>query len=143
MKVLSLAALFIMQWKHYWKAYAALLMVYLVWGTTIGSIRLGVDSMPWLMLPCLRFLTGGILLVAFSLLKGERLPAWDELRSQILAGLLLFVGGNTIVCWAVGHIPTGIGGLMVATTPFFMIGLGSPHPASRICIQSRYCRDAH
>ena len=112
-----------MQWKSYWKAYLALLVVYLVWGTTIGSIHLGVESIPWVMLPCLRFLTGGILLIALSLFRGERLPAFNEILSQALAGILLFVGGNTIVCWAVGHIPTGIGGLVVATTPFFMIAL--------------------
>jgi drug/metabolite transporter (DMT)-like permease len=111
-----------------WKAYAALLIVYLVWGTTLGFIRIGVNTLPWALLPCIRFLTAGLLLTGFSLLHGERLPQAAEMKKHAIAGGLLFFAGNSMVCWAVKHISTGLGGLMVATTPFWMVWLSSVLP---------------
>jgi drug/metabolite transporter (DMT)-like permease len=110
------------------RAYLALLIVYLVWGTTIGAMHIGIESFPTLMLPCLRFLLAGSLLTGFCLLKGERLPAPGALKEHAIIGLLLFVGGNSIVCWSIKHITTGLGGLLVGTTPFWMIWLSSVLP---------------
>jgi drug/metabolite transporter (DMT)-like permease len=119
----------ILRWKwDSWKAYAALLIVYVVWGTTIGSIRIGVTTLPWALVPCIRFLTAGLLMTGFCLWRGERLPGLSELRKHVIAGTLMFVGGNTVVCWAVQHITTGLGGLMTATLPFWVVWLSNLIP---------------
>lgn len=110
------------------KAYFALLTVYLIWGTTLGAMRIGVESMPWILLPFLRFLGAGALMLLFCLMRGERLPGLRELAVNAVIGLLLFVGGNTVVCWSVQNITTGLGGLMVATAPFWMIWLSAVFP---------------
>lgn len=111
-----------------WKPYLALLTVYLIWGTTAGTIKLGVDTMPPALLPCLRFTLAGLLLVAFCLLKGERFPDWRETKTHFIIGQLLFFGGNSIICWTVKYVSTGFGGILVATTPLWMVWLSSILP---------------
>ena len=110
------------------KAYLALVAVYIIWGTTFGSIRIGVDSLPWALLPMIRFSVAGLILLTFCLLRGEKLPPWRDIRVNAIAGALIFFGGNSAVCWAVKHMTTGLGGLMVATTPFWMLWLASVIP---------------
>lgn len=111
-----------------WKPYLALLTVYLIWGTTAGTIRLGVDTMPPSLLPCARFLLAGTLLILICLLKSERLPDQATLRTHLITGLLLFFGGNSIICWTLKHVTTSFGGILVATTPFWMLWLSSIFP---------------
>jgi drug/metabolite transporter (DMT)-like permease len=111
-----------------WKPYAALLTVYLIWGTTAGVIRLGVDTIPPALLPCLRFTLSGIILMAYCLLKGEVLPSRNDLKTHAIIGMLLFFGGNSIVCWTVQHVATSFSGILVATTPFWMVWLSSMLP---------------
>lgn len=111
-----------------WKPYLALLTVYLIWGTTAGTIKLGVDTLPPALLPCLRFTLAGVLLVAFCLLKGERLPNRQEMKTHFIIGQLLFLGGNSIICWTVKYVSTGFGGILVATTPLWMVWLSSILP---------------
>lgn len=111
-----------------WKPYLALLTVYLIWGTTAGFIRLGVDTFPSALLPCLRFNLAGIALIVFCLLKGEAFPKLADLKVHMIVGLLLFFGGNSIVCWTVKYLTTGFGGILVATTPLWMVWLSSVLP---------------
>lgn len=111
-----------------WKPYAALLTVYLIWGTTAGVIRLGVDTIPPAVLPCLRFLLAGLLLTSYCLLKGEPLPNREDFKVHTIIGMLLFFGGNSIVCWTVQHVATSFSGVLVATTPFWMVWLSSLMP---------------
>lgn len=111
-----------------WKPYLALLAVYVIWGTTTGLIRLGVDSIPSAVLPCVRFLLAGFLLIAFCLLKKEALPSRQDLKVQFIIGFLLFFCGNTIVCWTVKHMTTGFGSILVATTPLWMTLLSAVLP---------------
>jgi drug/metabolite transporter (DMT)-like permease len=111
-----------------WKPYLALLTVYIIWGTTAGVIRLGVDTIPPSLLPCLRFLIAGTLLVTLCLLKGEPLPDRVTLKNHLITGLLLFFGGNSIICWTLKYVTTSFGGILVATTPFWMVGLSAILP---------------
>jgi drug/metabolite transporter (DMT)-like permease len=110
------------------KAYLALIAVYLIWGTTVGSILIGVRTFPPALLPCLRFFIAGILLVSFCLFKGEKLPAKRDLKTNFIIGALLFFGGNSIVCWTVTHMTTGFGSILVATTPLWMTWLSAVLP---------------
>lgn len=110
------------------KAYLALMVVYLIWGTTVGSILIGVSTIPAALLPCLRYLIAGLLLVVFALFKGEKIPDISTLKTHFIIGALLFFGGNAIVCWTVTHMTTGFGSILVATTPLWMIWLSSILP---------------
>lgn len=111
-----------------WKPYLALLAVYVIWGTTTGAIRLGVDSIPSAVLPCARFLLAGGLLTSFCLLKGDRLPNRKDFKTHAIIAFLLFFAGNSIVCWTVKHMTTGFGSVLVATTPLWMTLLSAILP---------------
>ncbi|WP_303674378.1 EamA family transporter [Vampirovibrio chlorellavorus] len=117
-----------LQRDYSWKPYAALLAVYLIWGTTSGAIRLGVDSIPSALLPCVRFLIAGGLMVAIALLRGELLPGKRNLKIHAMTGFLLFFAGNSIVCWTVKYVATGFGSVLVATTPLWMTLLSALVP---------------
>jgi drug/metabolite transporter (DMT)-like permease len=107
------------------KAYGALFVVYLVWGTTMAAMHVGVESIPPALLACARFTLSGLLLVGVCSLLGHSWPRLDELKQHALVGFLLFFGGNSISCWALQYIPTGLGGMLVATMPFWMVGLST------------------
>lgn len=52
----------------------ALFSLYIIWGSTYFVIRIGVESWPPLMMAGIRFLSAGILLLAFLMLRGNKLP---------------------------------------------------------------------
>lgn len=108
--------------------YGALLVVYLIWGTTLAAMSIGVDSIAPALLACLRFSLAGILLVLFCLLKGEVWPRTSELKAHLIIAFLLFFAGNSLSCWAMQYISTGLGGVLIATTPFWMVGLSALMP---------------
>ena len=68
---------------------SALFALYIIWGSTYFAIRIGVESWPPLMMAGLRFLSAGILLMSFLLLRGHKLPALRPLLNAALIGLLL------------------------------------------------------
>jgi drug/metabolite transporter (DMT)-like permease len=45
-----------------------------------------------------------------------------------IIGLLLFVGGNSVVSWSARYVSTGLGGAITATVPFWMLLLSSLLP---------------
>lgn len=98
---------------------AALLALYLIWGSTYFAIRIGVDSWPPLLMAGVRFLIAGGLLVLFLLWRGEALPNWRQLGSSTLLGVLMPGMGNGLVTVAQKSVSSGVAALMVATVPLF------------------------
>ncbi len=110
------------------KAYLALLVVYIVWSTTFGAIFLASRTIPPALMVCLRFSIAGSLLILYALLKGETFPGFKAFRRDFIIGALLFFGGNSIVAWAVHYVPTGLGAMITATNPFWMVSLSALMP---------------
>ena len=77
----------------------ALLAVYFAWGGTYLAMRIAVETMPPFLLAGIRFLTAGLLLYLWEMLKGtgnahkvplaQRCPQWrhDAVRRQCLGRL--------------------------------------------------------
>jgi drug/metabolite transporter (DMT)-like permease len=110
------------------KAYAAWLVVCLVWGTTYLAIAIAIETIPPLLMAGLRYIVAGAVLVAVLKIRGERMPspaAWSRLA---LLGLLLLGFGNGGLVWAEQTIPSGFAALLVATTPFWMVGFDALMP---------------
>lgn len=107
--------------------WAALAVIYVVWGSTYLAIRVTIETIPPMLGASFRFLVAGSILYAFSIRRGDRdgdrprLPQW---RSAAIIGGLLFLGGNGAVVWAEQHIPSGVAALIVATVPLWMALLG-------------------
>ncbi|WP_380178954.1 drug/metabolite exporter YedA [Kalamiella sp. sgz302252] len=99
---------------------AALFTLYFIWGSTYFAIRVGVESWPPMMMAGLRFLLAGVILLAFLLLRGEKLPGWRAAGNAALVGILLLTVGNGAVTIAEHQqVPSGIAAVMVATVPLF------------------------
>lgn len=102
-------------------AYAALGVVYLVWGSTYVGIRLVVAHMPPFAAAGVRFLiAGGALLLFMAARRKWQTPSPAQWRNAIVVGILLMGIGNGLIMWAQKSIPSGITALLVATFPLWL-----------------------
>jgi drug/metabolite transporter (DMT)-like permease len=106
----------------------ALLIVYVVWGSTYLGIAVVIETMPPLLAAGVRYTTAGlIMLVALaaharwrrSNEPAER-PTRAHWRSAFIIGALLLLGGNGGVVLAELRIPSGIAAVLVATDPIWL-----------------------
>jgi drug/metabolite transporter (DMT)-like permease len=106
--------------------WAALVVVYIVWGSTYLGIRVVVtQGLPPLVSMGLRFVVAGVLLAAVLAVRGgaRRLRVGvRELASCTVVGLLLLLGGNGLVAIAEQDVPSALAALLVATTPLWLVG---------------------
>jgi drug/metabolite transporter (DMT)-like permease len=106
------------------KPLAAWAAVCFFWGTTYLAIRVGLETLPPVLFAGLRFLTAGALLfVIVRVWTGARLPKGREWFDQTIVGLALLGVGNGLVVWAEQWVPSGPAALLVATSPFWVMGL--------------------
>ncbi|MCJ7534738.1 MAG: EamA family transporter [Anaerolineales bacterium] len=66
--------------------WAALIAIYIVWGSTYLAIRFAVESMPPFLAAGFRFLIAGAVLYAFRRLRGDPTPLRIEWRSAAIVG---------------------------------------------------------
>ncbi|WP_189848165.1 EamA family transporter [Streptomyces omiyaensis] len=104
--------------------WAALAIVYVVWGSTYLGIRVVVETVPPFLASGSRFLAAGLLLAALvawrhgpAALKADR----RRLGSAALVGLLLILGGNGLVNLAETTVPSGLAALLVAAVPVWVV----------------------
>ncbi|RAX88558.1 drug/metabolite exporter YedA [Escherichia coli] len=111
-----------MRFRQLLPLFGALFALYIIWGSTYFVIRIGGESWPPLMMGGVRFLTAGILLMAFLLLRGHKLPPLRPLLNAALIGFLLLAVGNGMVTVAEHqNVPSGIAAVVVATVPLFTL----------------------
>jgi len=110
------------------RAYAAWIAVCLIWGTTYLGIRISLETIPPLLMAAMRWITAGGLLIVLLALRGERLPARREWPSLAVLGILLLGFGNGAVVWAEQTVPSGLTAVLVATSPFWMVGFDALMP---------------
>ncbi|MCB5166895.1 EamA family transporter [Streptomyces bambusae] len=104
--------------------WAALGIVYVVWGSTYLGIRIVVETMPPFLSAGARFITAGLLLA--GLVAWRQGPAAlkvtrAQLGSAALVGLLLILGGNGLVVVAEQSVPSGLAALLVAAVPMWVV----------------------
>jgi drug/metabolite transporter (DMT)-like permease len=104
------------------RGWAALLIVWVVWGSTYLAIRVAVESMPPLLMAGARFLIAGLILFPFAA-RGRARPTRRQWLSCALTGVLLLAGGNGTLSVAERTVPTGLASLLIATVPLWMLGL--------------------
>jgi drug/metabolite transporter (DMT)-like permease len=101
---------------------AALLVVYVVWGSTYLGILLAIRTIPVFLMASVRFLVAGALLYTWSIRRGDRTdrPGRRQWLAAGIIGALLFLVGNTGVAWAEQRVATGASSLVIATVPLWM-----------------------
>lgn len=110
------------------KAYLAWAAVCLFWGTTYLAIRIGVQVLPPALFAGIRFFLAGSLFLFFLLLRGYRLPPRSELLPIAIVSIALLVIANGTVVWAEQWVPSSLAALIVATLPFWMVGMETVLP---------------
>jgi drug/metabolite transporter (DMT)-like permease len=97
---------------------AALLIVYVVWGSTYLGIALAIETMPPLLMAAARFLVAG---AALYLVVGVRArPSRREWAAAAVTGVPLLAFGNGGVVWAQQTVDTGPAALLIASVPLWI-----------------------
>jgi drug/metabolite transporter (DMT)-like permease len=114
------------------KAVFALALVCFFWGTTWVASKIGVKYMPSLQMAGIRQTLGGLCYVIFFLVKGVRLPARKEWGSILILSLLNFALTNGLSTWGLKHITAGLGAIMGAIFPLWLVVIGLFTSSGRI-----------
>ncbi len=132
-------------------AWVCLLIVWVVWGSTYLAIRVGIETMPPLLMAAARNLIAGIIMFPAALFSSRRrgasrrsLPSSLLRRSSVQAaprpsgsfqwpsraewtgcaivGILLLVANGAV---GIGEktVPSGLAALLVATVPLWLLGI--------------------
>ena len=104
------------------RVWAALGVVYFVWGSTYLGIKVAVETLPPLLAAGTRFLAAGALLSLVLALRGRslRISARD-LLSCAVAGLLLLTLGVGVVHIAETRIDSSVAAMIAGTVPLQVI----------------------
>ncbi len=133
-------------------AWACLLIVWVVWGSTYLAIRVGVETMPPLLMAAARNLVAGLVMFPLALFPARLRGAFSRLlpsslvpRSSVqsaprpfgshghrptrgewagcaVVGVLLLVA-NGVVGVGEKTVPSGLAALLVATVPLWLLGI--------------------
>lgn len=107
-------------------AWAALGVVYVLWGSTYLANRLIITDVPPLFSGGARFLVGGgLLAVVVAVLAGWRALRMTraQLATTALSGVLLPAWGNGIVTLGQEQVSSGVAALLIASVPLYIVVL--------------------
>jgi drug/metabolite transporter (DMT)-like permease len=106
-----------------WRGLGALMLVYVVWGSTYLAIRVAVQEgsgFPAFWMAASRTLVGGAILLALAWAMGKPLGLRrSEWVVTVVSAILLWNGGNGMVTWAEQRAASGYAALVIGTTPLW------------------------
>jgi drug/metabolite transporter (DMT)-like permease len=105
------------------KPYLALGAVCLFWGTTYLGIRMALEAFPPLALVSIRYILSGAFMLAYAAARGLYLPRGKDLAVACFSGFFTLTIGNGALVFAETLIPSGMAGLIVTISPFWMVGM--------------------
>lgn len=103
------------------KVILAFLAIYVIWGSTFLAIRVAVLLVPPWLCAGIRFFIAGVMLFAFTQLRGEGWPTLREWRSLAILGVLMFSVTYGALFWGEQFVPSGITSVLEATLPLFTV----------------------
>src|SRR5208283_4956514 len=109
-----------------WKIMVAFGLVYVFWGSTYLGIGIAVEQIPPATMCAARFLTAGMVMLAYCALTGRRIRfSTRQLGHFAAVGILLLMGGNLTLAYAEKIVPTGLSALLIAVSPLWFLVLDS------------------
>lgn len=103
------------------KAYVALTIVSITWGTTWLASKQAVQLMPPLQMISFRQFSAGCLLLLFFLVKKQPMPSGKQWKSILILSLLNFLLSNGLSTWGVKYISSGLGSIISAIFPLWLV----------------------
>jgi len=112
-------------------AWVCLFIVWVVWGSTYLAIRVGVQTMPPLLMAAARNLVAGLIMFPAAMgarrraiRAGHQVSRWPRRAEWIgcgVVGVLLLVANGAV---GIGEktVPSGLAALLVATVPLWLLG---------------------
>lgn len=97
--------------------------VYIVWGSTYFFIQRALAGLPPFTLGAIRFIAAGLLMMTWSVLQGEKLFSWQNMKPAIVTGLLLLFIGNGVVIWVEQFLPSAMVAIMLSSSPLWFVAL--------------------
>lgn len=107
-----------------WQIWTALLIVYVVWGSTYLAIRVVDETMPPLLAAGARHVSAGVIIFALLLVTkgpGALRLSRAEWFGAGFVGLALLLGGNGLVMLGERDVPSGLAALIIAVVPLFVV----------------------
>ena len=107
--------------------WTAILILYVVWGSTYLAIRVAVDTLPPFVMGAIRFsIAGLVMIVAAAIASRGHLsrPTLREVRDCAIVGTCLMFGGMGLVSWGEQTVPSGIAGVLIAMMPVWVAVYG-------------------
>jgi ADP-ribose pyrophosphatase YjhB (NUDIX family) len=104
------------------KIIIAMLVLYVVWGTTYLAIKVGLDAnLPPALFAGVRQIPAAAMMFALAVWRGSSLKlSARDLRVSAICGILLIVGGQYFTFLAEQNVPSGISALVVALIPLWI-----------------------
>jgi drug/metabolite transporter (DMT)-like permease len=115
--------------------WVCLLIVWVAWGSTYLAIRVGVETMPPLLMAAARNLVAGLIMFPLALRSrragvragrpdapARHWPSRAEWLGCAIVGVLLLVA-NGVVGVGEKTVPSGLAALLVATVPLWLLGI--------------------
>ena len=118
------------------KAIFALSLVCFFWGTTWVASRQGVLYMPALQLAGMRQFLGGLCYVVFFSIRGEKWPGKKQWQTIVILGTLNFLLSNGLTTWGVKYISAGLGSIIGATFPLWLVVINLFASGSKIPLKA-------
>jgi drug/metabolite transporter (DMT)-like permease len=118
------------------RAWVALGIVWVVWGSTYLAIRVGDETIPPLVLAAVRYVVAGVIMFPVAMRQaasaaraagqggpsGRYRPRRSEWLGCAVVGILL-LGANGAVCVGETTVPSGLTALLIATVPLWLLGI--------------------
>jgi drug/metabolite transporter (DMT)-like permease len=103
-----------------WIAWGAICVI---WGTTYLAIKVGLDTVPPLLLGGLRYVPAGLALAIGLRAAGRPLPAKADWPRLAVLGFCMIALGNGGVVWGEQYLSSGLTAVIIATSPFWMVAV--------------------
>ncbi|MBU7573739.1 MAG: EamA family transporter [Hydrogenophaga sp.] len=99
----------------------ALLIVYLVWGTTYFALDVAMQSLPPVLMNGARFVAAGVLMLGIARWQGQAWPTAAQWRaSALIGGLMAFAAMALVVLAQKAGIGSGLMATVVTTMPMWL-----------------------
>jgi drug/metabolite transporter (DMT)-like permease len=103
------------------KAYFAVAVTSIVWGTTWVASKMGISKVPAFQFASMRQFLGGMIYVSYFFIKGERMPTMKQFLWLVPMSFLMFVSSNGIATYGLQFITSGLAALIAALYPLSVV----------------------